>query len=120
VKLLSTNIEAVEPLIEGLDDYSRKAGIARNHIERGSFIAGILERSHDLIPGDISITAIECDRNDNFFYKGTTGNMDSMFSFVKRLEGSGSFSKVEVKYATRKKVKGRELADFNIQCRLKL
>jgi len=106
--------------IQGLETLRKKTEIVKKHIEHGGFIARVLERSYIMIPDDVSIKGLDYDGGDSIFYKGTSENMSSVFSFVRKLEGAGYFDKVEVKHATKRKSKGKEFTDFNIQCRLKL
>ena len=106
--------------IQGLEELRKKTEIVKKHIERGGLIARVLERSYIIIPDDVSIKGLDYDGGDSIFYKGTSENMSSVFSFVRKLGDAGYFDKVEVKHATKRKSKGKEFTDFNIQCRLKL
>ena len=106
--------------IQGLETLRKKTEIVKKYIERGGFIARVLERSYSIIPDDVSLKGLDYDGGDSIFYKGTSEDMSSVFSFVRKLEGAGYFDKVEVKHATKTKSKGKEFTDFNIQCRLKL
>ncbi len=105
--------------MQGLDGFLKKTEIVEKHIEMGSFVARVLERSYIMIPESVSFSGLNYNGGDSIFYKGTSRDMSSVFSFVKELEGSGYFEKVEVKYATKKQSRGTELTDFNIECRLR-
>lgn len=120
LNILSLRIAEMQSEIERLNSFLRKTEIAKNHREQGRFIIEILKQSYILIPGNISITGLEYNGKESIFYKGTSEDMSAIFAFAKRLEKSKYFIRVEVKYATKKKVKGKELTDFNIQCQLNL
>jgi len=120
LKMFSLKIDQMQPDIERLDTLLKKTEIVKDHEEKGRFIIEVLKRSYNLIPTDISISGLDYDGGESIFYKGASKDMSFILAFVKRLEKSGYFEKVEVKYATKKKVKGEEFTDFNIQCQLKL
>ncbi len=116
---ISTKVEEVNARIEGLGEILKKTEAVKDHLEKGSFIIKVLEDFYLAVPQDISISGLDYDGKDNVFYKGNSRAMSTVLNYVKRLENSKCFSKVEVKYATKKKVKGKEIVDFNLRCELK-
>ena len=118
--MLSTRVGGVESKIQGLEVYRKKIDAVKNHIGQGAFIIEVLENSYKIVPVDILISGLDYNGKESIFYKGTSKDMAGVLSFVKRLESSNYFNKVEVKYATKKKIKGEEVTDFSIQCELKL
>lgn len=119
LKMLSTRVEDMQSRVEKLDVCLKKTEIAKGHIDKGAFIAGLLEGLHVSVPNDISTSGLDYDGKNILFYKGTARDMPAILAFAKKLEGSEYFVKAEVKYAAKKKVKGREFTDFDIQCELK-
>ena len=120
VDILSVKIQNAQSQVRGLDVYLKKTDVVKKHIERGRFIVELLERSYLLIPSDIAISGLDYNGKDSVFYKGTSKGTQEVFALVKKLEGLKYFSKVEVKHATKKKVRGEEFTDFNIQCQLNI
>jgi len=120
VDILSVKIQNAQSQVQGLDVYLKKTDVVKKHIERGRFIVELLERSYILIPSDIAISGLDYNGKDSVFYKGTSKGTSEVFALVKKLEGLKYFSKVEVKHATKKKVRGEEFTDFNIQCQLNI
>jgi len=120
VGALSADLNKMQSRIQGLDKYLKKTGIIKNHIKDGNFIGEALERSYMLMPQDITISAMDYNGKGSMFYKGTAKGMSFIVTFVKKLEGLRYFKKVEVRYATKKIVRGEELTDFNIRCQLAL
>ncbi len=120
IDILSVKIDDAQSQVQGLDIYLKKTDVVKKHIERGQFIVELLERSYILIPSDIAISGLDYNGKDSVFYKGTSKGTQEVFALVKKLEGLKYFSKVEVKHATKKKVRGKEFTDFNIQCQLNI
>ena len=116
-----SNTDTIESLIKSLPTrYRKKTLIAKDHRKRGRFIIDILGHSYDLIPANISLSVVSYDGKKTISYKGTSKDMANILAFVKKLEKSEYFYTTEIKYATKKKVKGEEVTDFNIQCQLKM
>ena len=116
---LNSKVAQVQVRTKELDSLFKKTEAAERHNKRGRFIIEILNQSYDLVPRDIQISTLEYDGEKKVSYKGISSDMSDILSFTKALEKSKYFSDVEVKYATKKKVKGAEVTDFNIQCRIR-
>lgn len=116
LEMFSARISEVESRIQGLDKLVKKTEIAKANIEQGRFINNILEESYNLVPPDIIISELDYNGEDSIFYKGLSRDMSSVLGFVKTLEASKYFKKAEVKYASKKKIKGEEFTDFNVRC----
>jgi len=117
---LSARTDKTEAEIDRLKESRKKIDIAKKHNEQGKYIIEVLRHSHALIPSGISISGLNYDGKNNLFYRGNSKDTQAIFSFVKKLERSQYFNKVEVKHATKKKVKGEELTDFNIKCQINI
>ena len=102
-----------------LNTFLKKTDMLKSQSSEGELIISILKESYELVPGDIVISGLNYDGKDVLYYKGNARDMPGVFNFIKILEKSKYFKKVEVKYATMKKVGNQELADFNIACRVK-
>lgn len=116
--MLSARVEEIQSRTGDLDELLKKITIAKKHRDEGSFIIDILKESRNLIPADISLTGMSYDGKKAITYKGISKDTSNVFSFVKKLEKSELFNSVEIKHTTKKRVKGKEITDFNIQCRL--
>ena len=116
---LSAKVAQVQVRTKKLDSLFKKTEAAERHNKRGRFIIEILNQPYNLVPRDIQISTLEYDGEKKVSYKGISSDMSNILSFTKALEKSKYFSDVEVKYATKKKVKGAEVTDFNIQCRIR-
>lgn len=118
--MLSSRAQEIQSRTEKLDRFLKKTAIAERHREGGSFIIDILKQSYNLVPDNISLSGLSYDGKKTISYKGTSKDMTNILAFVKKLGKLEYFDTAEIKYATKKKVKGEDLTDFNIQCQLKM
>jgi len=99
-----------------LNTFLKKTDILKSQSLRGELIINILKESYGLVPGDIVLSGLDYDGKDVLYYKGNARDIPGVFNFIKILEKSKYFKKVEVKYTTMKKIGNQELADFSIAC----
>jgi len=118
LNLLSKQISSIQYDVDQLRDFLRKAEILKSQKQKGDFIINVLKGSYDLTPSDIFLYRLEYDGRYDFSYKGTVSSASEVFNFVKALEKSKYFKKVEVKYTTKKVVQNQEVTDFNILCQI--
>ncbi|MFH1776421.1 MAG: pilus assembly protein PilM [Candidatus Omnitrophota bacterium] len=85
--------------------------------ERGSFIEAFAEISR-AVPWPITITAISFEKNDKLILKGQAEAMSDVFNLVMKLEEAAMFTNVKTKYTTKRRIKDKELTDFEILCPL--
>jgi len=78
----------------------------------------ILTELYKAIPEKMSLDTLEMDGQGNLFLEGLALNMSDVVTFQKQLTKSNYFSNAEIKYATKKKKKGRQITDFKISCRM--
>lgn len=116
LNLLSASIDSIQAEAAELRNFVRKVEILKSQKEKGDLIINILKGSHNSAPPDIFLYQLEYDGAYNFYYKGTVRDASGVFNFVKILEKSKYFKKVEVKYTTKKIVQNKEVTDFNIVC----
>lgn len=77
-----------------------------------------LYQLHKNTPQKVSITNFIYDGSKELVIRGQTGELDSVFEFVARLQESEGLKKfdIQVKYATQKKTASGEVVDFEIDC----
>jgi Tfp pilus assembly protein PilN len=118
IAMFSDKADRIQAEVDTLNNFIKKIDALKSQNKAGGLIMDILNESYKLIPGDIILSGLNYDGKDAIYYKGVTGDMSSVFNFVKVLEKSQYFEKVEVKYATKKEAGNREITDFNIACRI--
>jgi len=118
INILSNGISRVQPRIDMIDSLLKKTEILKSRRENGELILNILKESYGLIPADIVLSGMDYDGKVFISYKGTTRDTANVFNFIKALERIKYFKKVEVKYATKKEIKGQTITDFSIACQI--
>ncbi len=118
LNLLSNQINSIQYDASQLRSFLKKAEILKSQKQKGGFIINVLKRSYELKPSNIFLYRLEYDGRYDFSYKGTVSSASEVFNFVKALEKSGYFKKVEVKYTAKKVVQNQEVTDFNILCQI--
>lgn len=119
IAILAKKDNEIRKDADQLNIFLKKTDVLKSQRSEGELIISILKESYELVPGDIVLSGLNYDGKDALYYKGNTRDMPGVFNFIKILEKSKYFKKVEVKYATMKKVGNQELADFSIACQVK-
>lgn len=112
--------KAIEIQSDGqrLEYLSKKIDSVKDHEKKGRIIGGILENFNNLKNPDILLSGLSYDGKNTVVYKGHSENMQTVFSFTRRLERSKFFREAEVKHVTKKKIKNKEFSDFSIHCKI--
>ena len=78
----------------------------------------VLREIHKVVPQEIYLTNISFEEGKLISLRGTSKAMSEVFKFVKTLEGLPIFKNVKTKYVTKRRLKGKDLTDFEITCPL--
>ena len=113
---LSKKIDRMQNDVGQLNTFLRKTEILKSQKEEGERSINILKECYELVPQDISLGGLDYDNSGILYCKGTARDMPGVFNFIKALEKSKYFKKVEVKYATKKQMENQEFTAFNIGC----
>jgi len=73
---------------------------------------------HKSISPEVYLITLNFDGKNRLTVRGVSDSMSEVFRLVSALEDSNYFKNVKTKYATKSKVEGRELTDFEITCPL--
>lgn len=119
INMLAKKDNEIRKDADQLNAFLKKTDILKSQSLKGELIINILKESYGLVPGDIVLSGLDYDGKDVLYYKGNARDMPGVFNFIKILEKSKYFKKVEVKYTTMKKIGNQELADFSIACQVK-
>lgn len=76
----------------------------------------ILKELYRITPDEISLTVLNYDIDNPLILQGSANMISDIFKYVSILEQSGYFQNVQIKYATKRRVRNRELTDFQINC----
>ena len=113
---LSESADKIQKDIDQLKTFIKKTELLKDQKKEGEYILDILQEPCKLVPQDILIEGLDYDSGGILYCKGMTRNMSGVFNFIKVLEKSRYFRKVEVKYAAKKEMRSQEFTDFNIAC----
>jgi Tfp pilus assembly protein PilN len=69
-----------------------------------------------LLPSEIVLTSFAFQKDDKVTIKGQAQEMSDIFKFITTLESSSYFKDVQARYTTRKKIKGKDVNEFELIC----
>jgi Tfp pilus assembly PilM family ATPase len=104
---------------EELLDMSKRVDIVSRRLDASGSALTYLYELHRLIPKEIALSAITFEEEDRLLLRGQSPEMSDIFNFISTLEASKHFTGIQTQYTRKKKVKGREISEFEIICRLK-
>lgn len=112
-KIMQRN-KVIETDIGNLVDQYKKVGFVKNFIYERKAPLLLLTEIEKLISPEIVINYIGIEKNDAVTLRGQGSKLSEVFKFVTTLENSKYFREVATKYTRTKKVKDREVTDFEI------
>ena len=116
ILMLSKETDKMQRNMNQLNSFLKKTELLKYQKEEGGRIVDILKECYALIPKEIFLEGFDYDGRNILYCKGKVREMSSVFNFIKALEKSGYFKKVEVRYATKKEIENQKFTDFNIAC----
>lgn len=102
--------------VDQLNIYLKKTKFIKYQKEEGERAINILKECYELKPQDIFLEGLDSGDKGVLYCKGMARDINSVFNFIKVLEKSKYFKKIEVKYAAKKKIGNLEFTDFNVGC----
>ena len=116
ILMLTEETDKMQKEMNQLSSFLKKTELLKYQKEEGGRIVDILKECYALAPKDIFLEGFDYDGRSVLYCKGKVREMPSVFNFIKALEKSGYFKKVEVRYATKKEIENQKFTDFNIAC----
>ena len=95
-----------------------KINLIKNRMDTKNSALEVLREIHKVAPQEIYLTNISFEEGKLISLRGTSKAMSEVFEFVKTLEGLPIFKNVKTKYVTKRRLKGKDLTDFEITCPL--
>ena len=92
--------------------------IVKDRLTTEGILVRFIYEIHKAVSPDVYLASIRFDGKDHLVLRGRSKTMSEIFNFVSALEDSRCFQNVKTKYATKHKVKDKEVADFEIACPL--
>ncbi len=116
LKEIELILKKESPKAKQIENSIKKLNLVKERLSsRGSSIDVIYEL-YNLIPDGVSLSIFSFDDADIITLQGMSLNMSDVFNFQSILEKSPYFKNVEVKYASKRKLRQTELTDFRITC----
>ncbi|MCX5693011.1 MAG: PilN domain-containing protein [Candidatus Omnitrophica bacterium] len=116
ILVFSEKTEKMQEEVDQLNTFLKKTKLLKYREGEGKRVIDILKECCELVPQEIFLAGLDYDEKGILYCKGMSRNTGSIFNFIKVLEKSKYFKKVEVKYATKKEIGNQEFTDFNIGC----
>jgi Tfp pilus assembly protein PilN len=78
----------------------------------------IISQLQKAIPQEIAINMLGLDEKDAITLRGQAFQLSDVFKFVTSLEKAGVFKDIQTKYTRKRKLKDREITDFELSFQL--
>lgn len=114
--VFSDKTEKMRKDTDQLNIYLKKTKFIKYQKEEGERAINILKECYELKPQDIFLEGLDSGDEGVLYCKGMARDINSVFNFIKVLEKSKYFKKIEVKYAAKKKIGNLEFTDFSVGC----
>ncbi len=115
---LNTRLVKLGDETSGLKKEDLRIRLIESRINAGNSAIEVLRQIHKVIPQEIYITAVNFEENKQVSLRGTSKDMSCVFKLVKTLEELPGFRDVKTKYVTKRRLKDKDLTDFEITCPL--
>jgi len=116
ILVFSEKTEKIQKDVDQLNSFLEKTKLLKYQKAEGEAVIDILKEYYELMPHDIFLEELGYGGEGIFYCKGMARDAGAVFNFIKVFEKSKYFKKVEVKYATKKKIGNQEFTNFNIGC----
>jgi hypothetical protein len=118
LKLLKREILNIKGDVDQLSIMIKETKALKKRADTKNFSLNFIYEIHKVISPDIYLTVISFDGKGQLILRGTSNLMSEIFKFRDALEESKYFQNVKSKYATQRKDRGKEVADFEFVCPL--
>jgi len=111
---LNQNIKELQQATGGLIEQERKIEFVEDIINRRSFLAVFISQLYKITPAEIAFSYINLDKSGLATLRGQSVQLSDVFKFITKLENSPYFKDVDTKYTRTKKLKEKEVTDFEV------
>lgn len=116
ISYLKKQISEQEALVKDIKSAKSRLSVIKEWNSNKKICIDILKELYQITPTEISLTVLTYDVNAPLVLQGSAQKMSDIFKYVSILEQSRYFQNVQIRYATKRKVRNRELTDFQINC----
>ncbi len=116
LNLISERYKNIAKDAEALDEKLGRIERIKSKLDTKSVAIQYVYEISKLLPSEIVITSLVFQKDDKLTIKGRAEQMSEIFKFIATLEESRYFKEVQSRYTTRKKVKGKDVNEFELLC----
>ena len=117
LRMLELRLKKIAPSAQDTGRKKEIADIVRTESSQRTRPLLVLNELYRIAPSSINLALYKYEEG-RVDIKGTASALSEVFKFVKLLDDSPHFEKVEVKYAAKRKAREVEFVDFEISCPL--
>jgi Tfp pilus assembly PilM family ATPase len=114
--LLERRIKAVEPMVNKATRMKEDIGIIKRQIRKKPLAIDVLAEIYKVTPGSISFYLIDYESNKSLTLKGSAPSLSVIIEFIHALEDSKHFENIKLKYTAKRKLRGKQITEFEIKC----
>ncbi len=118
LKYLDDSIAQTTPQAKKLEEAIKRLELVKQRLNPDVSSIDIIYDLYDLLPEGMGINIFNLDEFDNLTLQGISLAMSDVFKFQSLLEKSDNFLNVEVKYASKRRIRDGEITDFRISCQV--
>lgn len=111
---LKQDYARVEKELGGLLGQLSRIEIVRRELNKRNFPLIVLAQLQKVTPEEIAVNSIAMDDIGKVTVRGQAVLLSDVFKFIRTLEGQRCFKEVQTKYTRKKKVKDKDLTDFEL------
>lgn len=115
---LSQRLGVIGGQAEDLIAQSRQTEVIKDCLYSRKIPLAIIFQLQKAIPQDIAISMLGIDEKDTVSLRGQAFQLSDVFKFVTSLEKAGVFKDIQTKYTRKRKLKDREITDFELSFQL--
>jgi Tfp pilus assembly protein, ATPase PilM len=116
LKSLAAALKEDNPKAQKIEGLIKKLNLVKDRLNPQGTSIDMIRELYSLVPEGISLSIFSFDDAEFITLQGVSFNMSDVFNFQSILDKSPYFKNVEVKYASKRKVRQGELTDFRITC----
>ncbi len=111
---LDSQLKQTSPKALDVQKMIKRLELVEQRLSNQGTAIDILYELYRLIPPEISLSVFTLEENGTVTLQGTSMAMSSVFNLVNTLEKSPYFQNVEVKYTSKRRIRDREITEFQI------
>jgi hypothetical protein len=111
---LNLRYGAIEKDLGGLLEQSAKIEFAKVYLAHRQLPLIVLSQLQKIIPVEMSVNSVSIDEEDRVTIRGQAIQLSDVFQFVGTLNKQEHFKDVQTKFTRKKKVKDKDLTDFEL------